>query len=66
MISISAMEKYIQQDFDTIRLVEINPADLEFEERVRMSCFYCGKYRNNWKCPPNIPNLAGKYRHYRR
>lgn len=57
MISISAMEKYIQQDFDTIRLVEMKPADLEFEERVRMSCFYCGKYGNNWKCPPNIPNL---------
>lgn len=33
----------------------IRPVDLVFEECVKMNCFYCGKYNNNWKCPPNLP-----------
>ncbi|MEG1887468.1 MAG: DUF2284 domain-containing protein [Oscillospiraceae bacterium] len=37
--------------------VFMNPADLVFEENVKMNCFYCGKYGNNWMCPPNIPNI---------
>lgn len=31
--------------------------DLVFEERVKMNCFYCGKYGRNWKCPPNLPRI---------
>ena len=34
--------------------------DLIFEERVKMNCFYCGKYNRNWKCPPNLPNIDYK------
>ena len=37
--------------------IRIKADDLFFEERVRMNCFYCGKYSNNWKCPPRIPEL---------
>lgn len=38
----------------------IKPSRLIFEENVKMNCFYCGKYNNNWKCPPNLPNIDYK------
>ena len=37
--------------------VMIDPADLIFEEAVKMNCFYCGKYGNNWRCPPKLPQI---------
>jgi predicted metal-binding protein len=37
--------------------VFINPKELVFEENVKMNCYYCGKYNNNWRCPPNLPNI---------
>lgn len=38
----------------------IDPGKLVFEENVKMNCFYCGKYNNNWKCPPNLPDIDYK------
>jgi predicted metal-binding protein len=38
----------------------IDPDDLVFEERVKMNCFYCGKFGSNWKCPPRLPDLDYK------
>lgn len=38
----------------------MTPIDCVFEENVKMNCFYCGKYANNWKCPPNLPNVDYK------
>lgn len=38
-------------------IVFMNPNDLVFEENVKMNCFYCGKYGNNWRCPPNLPDI---------
>lgn len=38
----------------------INSEDIVFEERVKMICFYCGRYNKNWKCPPNIPQINYK------
>lgn len=35
----------------------IDSSNLIFEERVKMNCFYCGKYNASWKCPPKIPKL---------
>lgn len=35
----------------------IKASDLIFEERVKMNCFYCGKYNVSWKCPPKIPKI---------
>lgn len=35
----------------------IDPNDLVFEESVKMNCYYCGKYNNNWRCPPNLPDV---------
>lgn len=38
----------------------INTGDLVFEERVKMNCYYCGKFNNNWRCPPNLPKIDYK------
>lgn len=46
-----------QKLFPIVLGLEINPEDLIFEERVKMNCFYCSKYNNNWKCPPKIPQI---------
>ena len=35
----------------------VNPKEVIFEENVRMNCFYCGHYNNNWRCPPRIPDI---------
>ena len=38
----------------------IDSSKLIFEERVKMNCFYCGKYNMSWKCPPKLPQIDGK------
>ncbi len=35
----------------------IEPKELIFEENVKMNCFYCGRYNNNWRCPPHLPDI---------
>lgn len=40
-----------------IKGVEIDTTKLIFEERVKMNCFYCGKYNSGWRCPPKIPQI---------
>jgi len=48
---------YVNQNGYKIFGKIIDGAKLIFEERVKMNCFYCGKYNTNWKCPPRIPSL---------
>ncbi len=38
----------------------INASHLIFEERVKMNCFYCGRYNVSWKCPPRLPKIDYK------
>lgn len=45
---------------DRLQLKVMNPQDLIFEERVVMSCYYCGKYNSSWRCPPRIPSIDYK------
>lgn len=59
MIEVNALEDYLQ----TIHKGEhkfIDPSQLVFEESVKMNCYYCGKYGNNWRCPPNLPAVDFK------
>lgn len=37
--------------------VLMDPKDLVFEEAVKQNCYYCGRYGNNWRCPPNLPKV---------
>lgn len=49
--------KFVMQQNSLAEIVFMNPNDLVFEENVKMNCFYCGKYGNNWRCPPNLPDI---------
>lgn len=49
----------IQKGYD-IKGLEIDSSSLIFEERIRMNCFYCGKYNVSWKCPPKLPDIDYK------
>lgn len=42
-----------QSQFLDAKAIDIS--NLFFEERVRLNCFHCGKYKLNWTCPPNAP-----------
>lgn len=50
------IEKLIEFD-NRLKIYPIKFEDIVFEERVKLNCFYCSKYNNNWKCPPSIPDL---------
>lgn len=41
----------------TIKVVPFNPSNAVFEECVKMNCFYCKRYGNNWRCPPHLPDI---------
>jgi predicted metal-binding protein len=51
---------YVQKTFPLIEGKRISADRLVFEERVKMNCFYCGKYNTNWRCPPKIPPVDCK------
>ncbi len=54
------MLSYVQKSFPLIEGKKITSEDLIFEERVKMNCFYCGKYNINWRCPPKLPQINFK------
>lgn len=56
-VDFEEMLYYVNQNGYKIYGKVIDGSKLFFEERVRMNCFYCGKYNMNWKCPPQIPSL---------
>lgn len=39
---------------------EVFASDFVFEESVIFNCFYCGRYNQNWKCPPHLPSIDYK------
>lgn len=49
--------EFITKNYPSAETIIMNPTDLVFEEAVKMNCFYCGKYNNNWRCPPNLPDV---------
>lgn len=59
------MNKKEQQEFlEYIKVVApiaeavfMNPKEAIFEESIKMNCYYCGKYGQNWRCPPNLPDI---------
>ena len=50
----------IQKKYPDVHGKLIDIKGVVFEERVKMNCFYCGKYNSNWKCPPHVPQLDWK------
>lgn len=51
---------FLKQTNQNAQGVFIKPQELVFEESVKMNCFYCGKYNNNWRCPPHLPEIDYK------
>lgn len=50
------------------QIKEVFADDFVFEETVVFNCFYCGRYNQNWKCPPFLPKIdyqkmLGEYDH---
>lgn len=51
------LKHFAEREYTDIQLMECNPHDAVFEERVKLSCFYCARYNVCWRCPPRIPQL---------
>ena len=49
--------EYLNENSPGMTGVFVLPEEVVFEENVKMNCYYCSKYNNNWRCPPNIPNI---------
>lgn len=52
--------KFLKTKQSNANGIFVDPKELIFEENVKMNCFYCGKYQNNWRCPPNLPDIDYK------
>lgn len=59
MMNNMELDNYIRSIHDG-GFLHMNPEDLIFEENAKMNCFYCGRYNNNWRCPPNLPDVDFK------
>ena len=51
------LEHFASKEYPDLHLKECDPRDAVFEERVKLSCFYCARYNVCWRCPPKIPQL---------
>lgn len=51
---------FLQKANSNAEGIFIDPKELVFEETAKMNCYYCGKYGNNWRCPPNLPQVDFK------
>lgn len=55
MSILDEMVEDARQKYPYVSGVMMRPDSLVFEERVKMNCYYCGKYKTNWRCPGNMP-----------
>ncbi len=60
MRGLNDMAAFIKKESAGAGAVSLRKDQIVFEERVRLSCFYCGRHGKNWRCPPNIPDLDFK------
>ena len=51
------MLEEVHKTYPMVEAFLINPKTLFFERRMRMNCFYCGRYNRNWHCPPFLPDI---------
>lgn len=54
---IEKLTNRLKLEYPMIDIIVISLEDLIVEERVKMNCFYCGRYGLSWKCPPQIPSI---------
>lgn len=56
-LNLTVLQQAIAEQYPEIVLTAMSPAELVFETRVTMSCFYCKNYDRNWHCPPRTPKI---------
>lgn len=68
MSECTSIHDFVKLSYPDIEMMEINPCKLIIEDRVKLSCFYCGRYNTNWRCPPKIPDIdyGAVFREYKR
>jgi len=59
-VTFDEIVKFAQSNDERVNLTLIDVTQIEFEERVKLRCYYCPKYDTKWTCPPRIPNLDYK------
>ena len=59
-IAIDDIIRKVKEFDENINVLPVEFDDLIFELSVKINCFYCGRYNNNWKCPPRIPDIDYK------
>lgn len=55
-MDIVMLEQRLQEEFPKLKLISADINKFVFEQRVKLMCFYCGKYGKNWRCPPHLPD----------
>lgn len=48
---------HIKEKYPQIKTIELDKTDFIFENRIKLKCFHCAKYKTSWTCPPNIPGI---------
>ncbi|MEG0509364.1 MAG: DUF2284 domain-containing protein [Eubacterium sp.] len=48
---------YIKKNYSKFKFIQLNKNDFIFQNRVKLKCFHCAKYKTSWTCPPNIPDI---------
>lgn len=54
-VNYADVETFVQENLPHIQTARIAIADIDFEQRNEILCFYCARYNNKWTCPPRIP-----------
>ena len=54
---IEEVREILHAKYAGMELVPIRYADLVFEQRVRLKCFYCKNYGEKWTCPGLAPKM---------
>lgn len=54
---LAAMMEEVHKAYPDVDGVLMDPTQLVFEERSKINCYYCGRYNNNWHCPPHVPDI---------
>ncbi len=45
----------LKKKFPQFEFNELSFGELVFEDRVKLACFQCEKYKTNWTCPGKLP-----------
>ncbi len=56
-IEYDEIKKIFYQKYPDLKMIEVNPANFVFEQRVVQKCYHCKNYNSKWTCPPRTPKV---------